>query len=122
MKTFEKYYEYIKNSFSMYENIIVDIKVKTDDLLIVNIHTNYNSSHIKNINMFIKFDQDTIAFFGDFIPDEFVDEFDNTWQKYSEKEILEILDKKIAEYKNIFNCNAPQNLVLENIKLLNWIV
>ena len=111
MRTFEKYYEYIKNSFSMYENIIVDIKVKTDDLLIVNIHTNYNASHIKNINMFIKFDQDTIAFFGDFIPDEFVDEFDNTWQKYSEKEILEILDKKITEYKNIFNCNAPQILM-----------
>ena len=48
----------------------------------------------------IIFDQETVGFFGDFLPDDYIDWFDNSWEKYSEKEILEFLDKKIEEYKN----------------------
>ena len=100
MRTFEKYFEYVKNAFSMYKKILVKEKVKDYDILIVSISSIPIETHGKRGFLYIKFDQDTIEFFGDFLPDEFIDLFDNTWEKYTEKEIFELLDKKILEYKN----------------------
>ena len=100
MRTFEKYFEYVKKSFSMYERILVGVKVQDNEILIISILPSYNKSHGVGGNLYIKFDQETVGFFGDFLPDDYIDWFDNSWEKYSEKEILEFLDKKIEEYKN----------------------
>ena len=100
MRTFEKYFEYVKKSFSMYERILVGVKVQDNEILIISILPSYNKSHGVGGNLYIKFDQETIGFFGDFLPDDYIDWNDNSWEKYSEKEILEFLDKKIEEYKN----------------------
>ena len=100
LRTFEKYFEYVKKSFSMYEKISVDIKVQNNDTLIISIFPHSNKSHGIRGSLYFKFDQETVGFFGDFLPDDYIDWFDNSWEKYSEKEILEFLDKKIEEYKN----------------------
>ena len=100
MRTFEKYFEYVKKSFSMYERILVGVKVQDNEILIISILPSYNKSHGVGGNLYIKFDQETIGFFGYFLPDDYIDWNDNSWEKYSEKEILEFLDKKIEEYKN----------------------
>ena len=100
MRTFEKYFEYVKKSFSMYEKISVDIKVQNNDTLIISIFPHSGKSHGIRGSLYFKFDQETIGFFGYFLPDDYIDWNDNSWEKYSEKEILEFLDKKIEEYKN----------------------
>ena len=100
MRTFEKYFEYVKKSFSVYEKISVDIKVQNNDTLIISIFPHSDKSHGIRGSLYFKFDQETVGFFGDFLPDDYIDWFDNSWEKYSEKEILEFLDKKIEEYKN----------------------
>lgn len=99
MITFEKYFEYIKNSFSRERDIVVGIKNKSDSTLIISI--NANSAKKQGIGgyLYIKFDQQTVEFFGDFMPDDCIDWDENFWKKYTEKEILSFLDKKIAEYK-----------------------
>ena len=52
LRTFEKYFEYIKKSFSMYEKISVDIKVQNNDSLIISIFPHSDKSHgIKGLIM-----------------------------------------------------------------------
>lgn len=98
MINFDKYYNYIKNAFKDYPYIEVIICHQNEDLMMVRIKSTTTNKNVKGF-LEIKFDQDTIAFFGDFFADEYIDEFDNSWEKYTEAEIYAFLDKKIEEYK-----------------------
>lgn len=101
MRTFEKYVEYVKHMFKPYKRCMVKERVKSVDreiITIVPVERPTNSLSYGELG--IIFDQETVGFFGDFLPDDYIDWFDNSWEKYSEKEILEFLDKKIEEYKN----------------------
>ena len=101
MRTFEKYVEHVKHTFKPYKRCMVKERVKSVDreiITIVPVERPTNSLSYGELG--IIFDQETIGFFGDFLPDDYIDWFDNSWEKYSEKEILEFLDKKIEEYKN----------------------
>lgn len=98
MKNFDKYYDYVKAAFKDYDKIKVYIYAQNEDVLLMRIEPNTISKYGRGF-LEIKFDQDTIAFFGDFFADEYIDEFDNSWEKYTEAEIYAFLDKKIEEYK-----------------------
>ena len=100
MRTFEKYFEYIKSAFSSYPRIVVEIYNQNEWVMMVRIRPQYTNENAKGC-LEIRLDQETIACFGDFFPDDYLDDsFDNSWEKYSEKQIFEFLDKKIAEYKH----------------------
>ena len=101
MIKFEKYIEHVKLMFDSYKRCIVKQRFKSDDreiITIVPVEHSINSLPFGELG--IIFDQETIGFFGDFLPDDYIDWNDNSWEKYTEKEILEFLDKKIEEYKN----------------------
>ena len=101
MRNFEKYIEHVKLMFKSYKRCMVKERVKSVDreiITIVPVERPTNSLSYGELG--IIFDQETVGFFGDFLPDDYIDLFDNSWEKYSEKEILEFLDKKIEEYKN----------------------
>ena len=99
MRTFEKFFKYVKSAFIEYSNIVVEIYSQNQWGMIVRIRPNYTNSNNTSGCLEIKFDEDTIGFFGDFLPDDYIDWNDNSWEKYSEKEMFEFLDKKILEYK-----------------------
>ena len=97
---FDKYFEYIKEQFASYEKIKVRIYAQWPDGMIVRIVTKYPDEALGVCGFLeIKFDEETIGFFGSYFGDEYVDDFDNSWEKYTEKQIYDILDKKIIEYK-----------------------
>ena len=100
MRTFERFFEYIKSAFSDYPRIVVEIYNQNEWVMMVRIRPQYTNENAKGC-LEIRLDQETIACFGDFFPDDYLDDsFDNSWEKYSEKQIFEFLDKKIAEYKH----------------------
>ena len=92
-KDYKYYLKYFLNYFIDIKNLSIEDVVDRSDI-------NIYISRVKSINLNsysselgIKLDEDTISFFGDFIPDIYVDEFDNTWEKYDKEGILQILDK-----------------------------
>lgn len=100
MINFEKYVEHVKFMFKPYKRCIVKEKVKKINREIITIvPVDRPSDSIQFGELGIIFDEETIGFFGDFFPDDYIDWNDNSWKKYSEKEMFEFLDKKIAEYK-----------------------
>jgi len=100
MRTFEGFFEYIKSAFSDYPRIVVEIYHQNQWAMMVRIRPQYTNENAKGC-LEIRLDQETIACFGDFFPDDYLDDsFDNSWEKYSEKEMFEFLDKKLEEYKN----------------------
>ena len=102
MINFDKYTNYVRLAFKEYDRCIVKSKVKNDELgleILIIVPKGHPQKPEASGELAIKFDQDTIGFFGDFLADDYVDWDDNTWEKYTEKEIYGFLDKKIAEYK-----------------------
>ena len=101
MEIFEKYINYVKDSFAQYEKCKVITRVKKEDreIIIILPRVNPHISSLQYGELGIIFDKKTIEFFGDFMPDDCIDWDENFWKKYTEKEILSFLDKKIAEYK-----------------------
>lgn len=101
MRTFEKYIEHVKLMFKPYKRCIVEERVKSIDREIITITPiELPAKPLACGELGIIFDQETIGFFGDFLPDDYIDWDGNSWEKYSEKEMFEFLDKKIEEYKN----------------------
>ncbi len=101
MIDFEPYIEYIRQSFKDYTRCLVKQKVKTDYTeIIVIVPSVYPPRPLTFGELGIKFDEDTIGFFGDFFSDDYIDWDDNSWEKYSKEEILQLLDEKIVEYKH----------------------
>ena len=100
MVTFEKYAEHIKFMFKPYTRCMVELRAKNSRREIYTIVSATQPANLQGYGeLGIIFDQNTIGFFGDFFGDEYIDELNNTWETRSEKEIFELLDKKIEEYK-----------------------
>lgn len=101
MRTFEKYIEHVKLMFKPYKRCVVKERVKGIDREIITIvPAEHPAKPLAGGELGIIFDQETIGFFGDFLPDDYIDWNGSSWEKYSEKEMFEFLDKKIEEYKN----------------------
>ena len=101
MRTFEKYIEHVKLMFKPYKRCAVKERVKSIDREIITIvPAEHPAEPLAFGELGIIFDQETIGFFGDFLPDDYIDWNGNSWEKYSEKEMFEFLYKKIEEYKN----------------------
>lgn len=100
---FDKYTNYVRLAFKEYDRCIVKSKVKNDELgleILIIVPKEDPQKQVKFGELSIKFDQDTVEFYGDFLADEYID-YDkiSIWEKYTEEEIYGFLDKKIAEYK-----------------------
>ncbi len=97
----KEYCNYFLDKFKNDERLSVQIRVDRPEqlILIANIYSKTENKYGYS-EFGIKFDEDTISTFGYFYPDYAVDEFDCTWEKYGEKEILEILDEQGELVKN----------------------
>ena len=104
MVNFDKYTNYVRLAFKEYDRCIVKPRVKEDRIeILIIIPKERPQKQVAFGELNIKFDQNGIEFFGDFLPDDYIDGWPDTvtvWEKYTEKEIYGFLDKKIAEYKN----------------------
>lgn len=93
---YNNYLHYFLNAFANNEKIYA--KIKFEDSVACNyiatIASNFKNRQGSELS--IKIDKESFSFFGDFIPDEYVDYFD-----CSETEIFEILDKYIVKFKYI---------------------
>lgn len=100
-KDYKFYLNYFLSKFKNIKSIDIENVVDRNDLniYISRLIANTNKEFVRELG--IKLDEDTISFFGDFIPDYCIDEFDNTWKKYSKTEILQILDKNAEKYLNV---------------------
>ena len=97
----KEYCEYFLEDFKKDEKLKVEIRVDRPDAMTLIATVSSKVDKINGYSEFcIKFDNDTIHTFNCFYPDYYVDELDNTWEKYKEQEILKILDEQIALCKN----------------------
>lgn len=101
-KDYKFYLDYFLNKFKNIKGVDIQNVVDRNDinLYISRLITN-NKEFVRELG--IKLDEETISFFGDFIPDYYVDEFDNTWKKHSKTEVLQILDENAEKYLNVIN-------------------
>lgn len=96
----KEYCSYFLNDFSNDKNL--NVKIRADEPLKLTVIATINSKFAKDgtSELEVKFGEDTISLYSSFFDDYYVDEFDNTWEKYSESEILKILDDIKSVFKN----------------------
>lgn len=92
-KILEKYCNYFLSKFKNNDNMIVFINENLPNDRVVMGGAYYKHAKDGESEFGIRLD-DTIHTYSSFYPDYFVDEFDNTWEKYSEDEIYKILDEQ----------------------------
>lgn len=103
---YSKLKEYCENFLSEFEkdeNLKVQIKVDRPQQKNIIATISSNIDLHCNSELGIQFDENTINTFSSFTKDYYVDEFDNTWEKYSEDEIVKIIEKLKQNFKNIIS-------------------
>lgn len=100
MLNFDKYFEYIKNSFKDYERIKVYVYSQKENELLIRISPVIANKYV-NGYMEIRINDTNIAFYGSFFGDKFMknDGYVCVLEKRAEEEIYDFLDKKIEECK-----------------------